>query len=179
MCIQWTCVLYSVVITWQSYRPISQFNSPCTEFKSVWSMFVYNNQKHATNKTATTHFILYNGVFLERNQTVLVFLYTLHLVYLYHTINSPENTLISGISCSFRFSNLWDVSNFLTKFVLMATFTTSDMTPLMPFFNLSTSVLLLGLSPGVSILITMASFLNVILYLTFKLPGLWIAKWIS
>ena len=35
-------VLYSVVITRQSNPPISQFSSPCTEFKSVWSMFVYN-----------------------------------------------------------------------------------------------------------------------------------------
>ena len=39
--IQWTRVLYSVVITHQSNPPISQFNSPCTEFTSVWSMFVY------------------------------------------------------------------------------------------------------------------------------------------
>jgi len=39
MCIQWTLVLYSVVITQQS----TQFNSPCNEFMSVWSMFVYNN----------------------------------------------------------------------------------------------------------------------------------------
>ena len=42
MCIQWTRVLYSVVITWQSDPPISQFNSPCNELTSVWSMFVYN-----------------------------------------------------------------------------------------------------------------------------------------
>ena len=42
MCIQRTCVLYSVVITWQYNPPISQFNSPCHEFTSVWSMFVYN-----------------------------------------------------------------------------------------------------------------------------------------
>ena len=42
MCIQWTRVLY-VVITWQSIPPISNFNSPCNEFTSVWSMFVYNN----------------------------------------------------------------------------------------------------------------------------------------
>ena len=27
--LQWTRVLYTVVITWQSYPPISQFNSPC------------------------------------------------------------------------------------------------------------------------------------------------------
>ena len=42
MCIQWTHVLYSVVITRQSNPPISQFNSLCNEFTSVWSMFVYN-----------------------------------------------------------------------------------------------------------------------------------------
>ena len=42
MCVQLTHVLYSVVITWQSNPPISQFNSPCNEFMSVWSMFVYN-----------------------------------------------------------------------------------------------------------------------------------------
>jgi len=35
-------VLYSVVITRQSNPPISQFSSPCNEFKSGWSMFVYN-----------------------------------------------------------------------------------------------------------------------------------------
>ena len=42
MCLQWTCVLYSIVITRQSNPPISQFNSLCNEFTSVWSMFVYN-----------------------------------------------------------------------------------------------------------------------------------------
>ena len=31
-----------VVITRQSNPPISQFNSPCNEFTSFWSMFVYN-----------------------------------------------------------------------------------------------------------------------------------------
>ena len=41
-CIQWTRVLYSVVITQQSNPPISQFNRPCYECTSVWSMFVYN-----------------------------------------------------------------------------------------------------------------------------------------
>jgi len=44
MCIQWTRVLYSVVLTGQSNPPISQFNTPCNEFTSVWSMFVYNNR---------------------------------------------------------------------------------------------------------------------------------------
>jgi len=42
MCIQWTRVLYSVVITQQSNPPISQFISPCNDFTSVWSMCVYN-----------------------------------------------------------------------------------------------------------------------------------------
>jgi len=42
MCIQWTCIIYSVVITWQSNPPISRFNSLCNKFTSVWSMFVYN-----------------------------------------------------------------------------------------------------------------------------------------
>jgi len=42
MCIQWTRVVNSVVITRQSNPRISQFNSPCNEFTSVWSMFVYN-----------------------------------------------------------------------------------------------------------------------------------------
>ena len=42
MCIQWTQDKYSV-ITRQSNPPISQFNSPCNEFTSVWSMFVYNS----------------------------------------------------------------------------------------------------------------------------------------
>ena len=39
---QRTCVLYSVVMTRQSNTPILQFNSPCNEFTSFWSMFVYN-----------------------------------------------------------------------------------------------------------------------------------------
>ena len=44
-----TCVyighgLYTaVVITRQSNPPISQFNRPCNEFTSFWSMFVYNS----------------------------------------------------------------------------------------------------------------------------------------
>jgi len=45
MCIQWTSVLYSVIITWQSNPPIPQFNSPCTEFTSVWSMFTCSTSK--------------------------------------------------------------------------------------------------------------------------------------
>jgi len=46
MCIQWTRVLYSVVITGQCNPPISQFNSLCNEFTSVWSMFIYNIHVH-------------------------------------------------------------------------------------------------------------------------------------
>ena len=42
-CIQWTHVLYSVVITRQSNPPISQYNSPCNKFTSFCSMFVYNS----------------------------------------------------------------------------------------------------------------------------------------
>ena len=42
MCIQRTRVLYSVVITRQSNPPISEFNSLCNEFTSVWSMFPCN-----------------------------------------------------------------------------------------------------------------------------------------
>ena len=42
MCIQWTRVIFSVVITWQTNPPIPQFNNPCNEFMSVWSMFVYS-----------------------------------------------------------------------------------------------------------------------------------------
>ena len=41
-CIQWTRVLYSLVITWQSNPPISQFNCLCNEFTNFWSMFIYN-----------------------------------------------------------------------------------------------------------------------------------------
>ena len=40
-----TCVynvLYSVVTTSQTNPLISQFNGPCNEFMSVWSMFLYN-----------------------------------------------------------------------------------------------------------------------------------------
>ena len=40
--VTWTRVIYSVVITWQSNPHISQFNSPCNESTSVWSMFAYN-----------------------------------------------------------------------------------------------------------------------------------------
>jgi len=32
MCIQWTRVLYCVILIWQFNPPISQFNSPCNEF---------------------------------------------------------------------------------------------------------------------------------------------------
>jgi len=45
MCIHWKRVLYSVVITQltrQSNPPISQFNSPCNEITSVWSMFPFS-----------------------------------------------------------------------------------------------------------------------------------------
>jgi len=36
--------VFYVVITRQSNLSISQFNSPCNEFISVWSIFVYNTQ---------------------------------------------------------------------------------------------------------------------------------------
>ena len=39
MCIQWTCLLYSVVIALKFIPPISQLKSLCYEFTSVW--FVY------------------------------------------------------------------------------------------------------------------------------------------
>jgi len=41
-----TRVIYSVAITGQSNPPISQFNSLCNEYTSVWSMFVYNNIRY-------------------------------------------------------------------------------------------------------------------------------------
>jgi len=55
MCLQWTRVLYSVVITRQSNPPISQFNSPCNEFTSVWSMFVYNTLSTNNGDSFTFH----------------------------------------------------------------------------------------------------------------------------
>ena len=61
MCIQWTHVLYSVVITRQSNSPISQFNSLCNEFTSVWTMFVYNTLSYSLQRLnklgATAHVI--------------------------------------------------------------------------------------------------------------------------
>ena len=42
MCIQWTRVLYSGVLTRHSNPSISKFSRPCNEFTSVWSLFVYN-----------------------------------------------------------------------------------------------------------------------------------------
>jgi len=42
MFIQWTRVIYSVVISQQSNPPITQFSRQCNEFTSVWSMFSYN-----------------------------------------------------------------------------------------------------------------------------------------
>jgi len=48
MGIQWTRVLYSVVITWQSIPPISKLSRPCNEFTSVWSMFKCNTCKACT-----------------------------------------------------------------------------------------------------------------------------------
>ena len=39
------------VITWQSNPPVSQFNCPCNEFTSVWSMFVYNTSRKVLNVT--------------------------------------------------------------------------------------------------------------------------------
>ena len=42
MCVQWTHVLCSVVITLQSNSRISQISRSCNEFTSVWSMFLNN-----------------------------------------------------------------------------------------------------------------------------------------
>ena len=58
MCIQWSRVLYSVVITRQSNPPISQFNSPCNDFTSVWSMFQCNNYNLSTETVTLTSCLL-------------------------------------------------------------------------------------------------------------------------
>ena len=70
MCIQWTSVLYSVIITWQSNPPIPQFNSPCTEFTSVWSMFT------CSTSTISLLFCLSwtNGLEVVRNRTLVTLL---------------------------------------------------------------------------------------------------------
>ena len=68
ICIQWTCVIYSVVITWQSSPPISQFNSPRNEFTSVWSMFVLvyhtivEKRKQKQNSFISEIFLVYNSL---------------------------------------------------------------------------------------------------------------------
>ena len=49
MCIQWTRVLYYVVITWQPNTSILQFNSsPCNEFTSVNVCTQYSQNTHTT-----------------------------------------------------------------------------------------------------------------------------------
>jgi len=56
VCIHWSRVIYSVVIVWQSNPSISQFNSPCNEFTSVWPMFVYKTSLYiSANHVTTTH----------------------------------------------------------------------------------------------------------------------------
>ena len=49
MCIQWKRVLYS-------NPPISQFNSLCNKFTSIWSMFVYTtNDRFGIRVVDTEH----------------------------------------------------------------------------------------------------------------------------
>ena len=48
--------LYSVVIPWLFNPPISQFNSPCNAFMSVWSMFVCNIIMHNLFTTSMISF---------------------------------------------------------------------------------------------------------------------------
>jgi len=67
MCIQWTRVLYYVVITRQSNPPISQFNSPCNEFMSVWSMFVYNNNEPFYSLLQRKQFLLPEFMFYVKS----------------------------------------------------------------------------------------------------------------
>ena len=62
MCIHWTRVLYSVVITRQSNPPISQFNRLCNEFMSVWSIFVYNTMAKSAFYTGLFGFL--DAIFL-------------------------------------------------------------------------------------------------------------------
>ena len=78
MCIQWARVLYSVVITWHSNPPISQFNSPCNEFTSVWSMF-----GHTTSQTSTNM-----GKYAIWNRAVCV-------LFIGYTSSAPLNIYIS------------------------------------------------------------------------------------
>ena len=52
MCIQWTRVLNSI---WQHDPHVSQFNSLCNEFTSVWSMFAYNNRTMQDYNIAFTY----------------------------------------------------------------------------------------------------------------------------
>jgi len=57
MCIQWTRVLYSVVLTRQSNPPISQFSRRSNGFTSVWSIFPCNTiHIHCTTIEQRIHF---------------------------------------------------------------------------------------------------------------------------
>ena len=102
MCIQWTRVLYSVVITRQSNPPISQFNSLCNEFTSVWSMCVYNNNCDLEISHLGTHYggstrgmvlySLYRGMVLivySLNRGMVLILYRLNrgMVLLLYSLN--------------------------------------------------------------------------------------------
>ena len=74
MCIQWTRVLYSVVVTWQSNPPISQINSLCNEFTSVWSMFVYNTISYYIQ------YILYIWHFFQHGHFMVVLMHQFDLI---------------------------------------------------------------------------------------------------
>ena len=77
MCIQWKRVLYSVVITWQSNPPISQFNSPCNAV-SGQSLYTINSHQNILFKKNGVHVFT-----VWRFRNVLLF----HVFLLYKSVN--------------------------------------------------------------------------------------------
>ena len=113
MCIQWTRVLYSGVITRQSKPPISQFNSLCNEFTSFWSMFVYNTlcTVYWSIISQCIYLLVYNqsGYLLTGLQSVRVSTYwSIISQGIYLLVYNQSAYLLTGLQ-SVRVSTYWSI----------------------------------------------------------------------
>ena len=109
MCVQWTRVLYSVVITWQSNPPISQFNSPCNEFTSIYVCIQYPKQ---------TALLILCPQILKYSQQVNGFEHKLDRYYLHYKSDQLPMFHSSHVCCLIRFlllSNTTDLNTTTSK----------------------------------------------------------------
>ena len=99
MCIQWTRVLYSVVVVRPSNPTVSEFSRPWNEYTSVWSMFPYNI---SLSKVYTCHW------FCDIHMWTVCYFFDgsscVTLRSIYSSVMKPSGTMIRRFPSRYSFS---------------------------------------------------------------------------